>query len=125
MSDQQIEEQIQASGKTAPRVTPADLEKEIREELYATGDYAFPGCSDEARVHLQCLTICCLVLSNGCVVTGTSACVSPENFDRDIGRAAARNKAIDQVWPLLGFRLRDQLASDATADPDDDAPCTI
>ncbi len=60
---------------------------------------------------LGLLTICVLVLRNGFTVTGESACASPENFDADIGRKVARQNAINKVWPLLGFRLRDKLAS--------------
>ena len=44
-------------------------------------------------------------------VTGEGACASPENFNAEIGRKIARQKAIDKVWPLLGFRLRDRLAA--------------
>lgn len=44
-------------------------------------------------------------------VTGESACASPENFNAEIGRKIARQKAIDKIWPLLGFRLRDRLAT--------------
>ena len=51
-----------------------------------------------------------LVLRNGFTVVGHSACVSPENFDADVGRKIARQNAVDQIWPLLGFRLRDSLA---------------
>lgn len=51
-----------------------------------------------------------LVLRNGFAVTGESACASPENFNADIGRRIARENAVNKVWPLLGFRLRDKLA---------------
>ena len=61
---------------------------------------------------LALLTICVLVLRNGFTVTGESACASPENFDAEIGHKIARQNAVAKIWPLLGFRLRDQLASD-------------
>ena len=41
MNDNQIEQEIQAKGLTAPRITPADIEDAIREEHYFTGDAAF------------------------------------------------------------------------------------
>lgn len=47
---------------------------------------------------------------NGFTVTGESACASPENFNAEIGRKIARQNAVDKLWPLLGFRLRDKLA---------------
>ena len=34
MNDQQIEQEIQAKGLTAPRVTPADIEASIAMEFY-------------------------------------------------------------------------------------------
>ena len=58
---------------------------------------------------MHLLTFCVLVLRNGFTVTGESACASPENFNAEIGRRIARENAINKVWPLLGFRLRDRL----------------
>lgn len=60
---------------------------------------------------LERLTICILVLRNGITVVGTSACVSPENFDAEIGKKIARKNAVEQLWPLLGFRLADKLGA--------------
>jgi hypothetical protein len=127
--DASIENQIQLKGKTAPRVTPADLEAEIASEHYFTAAHGVRAVLELEGVRpwligydpavprgaewnaLDLLTICVLVLKNGFTVTGESACASPENFDADIGRRVARAKAIDKLWPLLGFRLRDKLAS--------------
>lgn len=118
MNDQKIEQEIQAKGLTAPRVTPADIEAEIASEHYFTaGDAAFPGdCIASfdlpAYQALSLLTFCVLRLRNGFTVTGESACASPENFDAEIGRKIARQNAVAKVWPLLGFRLRDKLAGE-------------
>ena len=113
-----IEQEIQAKGLIAPRVTPADIEAEIASEHCFT---AFDGClgaenlsPDEWKAlprTLSLLTFCVLVLRNGFTVTGESACASPENFDAEIGRKIARQNAVAKVWPLLGFRLRDQLTN--------------
>jgi len=56
------------------------------------------------------LTFCVLVLRNGFTVTGESACASPENFDEEVGRKVARQNAVQKVWPLMGYALRDRLA---------------
>lgn len=115
MSDNQIEQEIQAKGLTAPRVTPADIEANIASEHYFTaGDAVFPGdviASSDAPTYetLRLLTFCVLVLRNGFTVTGESACASPENFDAELGRKIARQNAVAKIWPLLGFRLRDTL----------------
>lgn len=125
-TDQAIEQEIQAKVLNAPRVTPADIEAEISAEFYFTandgvtgraglngGYFEEPDCvrhdDNEAETKLRCLTFCVLALRNGFTVTGESACASPANFDADIGRKVARENAIVKIWPLLGFRLRDQL----------------
>lgn len=111
-----------APQSTAPRVTPADLEAEIVSEHYFTAgdaaDHAFGAVNrvsipGELPESLHQLTFCVLVLRNGFTVTGESACPSPENFDPQRGRDRAREKAVEKLWPLLGFRLRDTLAFDA------------
>lgn len=107
-TDQQLEQEIQAKGLTAPRVTPTDIEAEIVDEVYFTAADAI-GHSEVRCQALHLLTFCVLVLKNGFTVTGESACASPENFNAEIGRKIAREKAIDKLWPLLGFRLRDEL----------------
>lgn len=96
--EQALEAEIQSKGLTAKRITPDMLDAEIAGEQY----HVFPG---------SCLTVCCLTLKNGFTVTGESACASPENFDDQIGRKIARQNAREKLWPLLGFRLRDQLAA--------------
>lgn len=118
MNDQQIEQEIQAKGLTAPRVTPADLEANIASEHYFT---AGQGVSGEASSRdeqpyqfcyessLDLLTFCVLVLKNGFTVTGESACASPENFDPELGRKIARQNAVAKVWPLMGYELKCRL----------------
>ncbi|WP_339109242.1 Gp49 family protein [Thioclava sp. GXIMD4216] len=93
-----IEDEIKAKGLTAKRITPDDVDAEIMGEEY----HVFLG---------SCLTVCCLMLKNGFTVTGESACASPENFNSEIGRKIARSNAREKIWPLLGFRLRDQLTA--------------
>ena len=114
-TDEQIENEIQAKGKTAARVTPADIEANIRAETYFT---AFDGSMADDRDMavqdadaLKLLTFCVLVLRNGFTVTGESSCASPENFDAEIGRKIARQNAVQKIWPLMGYELRSKLAS--------------
>jgi hypothetical protein len=47
MADQNIEQEIQAKGLTAPRVTPADIEANIAAEYYFTAEQATAGASLE------------------------------------------------------------------------------
>lgn len=112
---QDIEQEIQAKGLTAPRITPADIEANIVSEHYftatdgviGTGEYDIPTT---IPANLDLLTFCVLVLKNGYTVTGESACASPENFDADIGRKIARQNAVQKIWPLMGYELRSKLA---------------
>ncbi|MCY1278181.1 Phage protein [compost metagenome] len=118
MTDQAIEQEIQAKGLTAPRVTPADIDANISSEYYFTareGVQAAPHCNESAvlcgvEASLGLLTFCVLVLRNGFTVTGESACASPENFDAEIGRKIARQNAVAKIWPLMGYELRSKLA---------------
>ena len=59
---------------------------------------------------LDLLTFCVLVLRNGFTVTGESACASPENFDPEIGRKIARENAVNKIWLLEGYLLKQKLS---------------
>lgn len=96
MSEAEIEQEIRAKRKNAPRITPEDLDAQIADEMY----HVFPGTT---------LTACCLVLRNGYAVLGYSAASSPENFDEEIGRKVARADARDKIWSLEGYLLRERL----------------
>lgn len=117
MSDQTIEQEIQAKGLTAPRVTPADLQANIVSEHYFTAadgvaatNALFSELGDPGPACLGLLTFCVLELRNGFTVTGESACASPENFDAELGRKISRQNAEQKIWPLMGYELRSRLA---------------
>jgi len=113
VSDETIEQEIQAKGLTAPRITPADIEANIASEYYFTAANGVSVVEGPIRQHdhpLALLTFCVLVLRNGFTVTGESACASPENFNAEIGRKIARQNAVGKVWPLMGYELRSKLA---------------
>ena len=116
ISDKSIENDIQAKGLTAPRVTPADIEASIASTVYFTAFQGFKGNDDTDDQSLatcdalRLLTFCVLVLRNGFTVTGESACASPENFDAEIGRKIARANAVQKIWPLMGYELRSSLS---------------
>ena len=91
-----IEAEIQAKGKTAPRLTPQLIDATILTEQF----YVFPGTT---------LTVCALTLKNGFQVVGESAAASPDNFDQEIGRKIARDNARSKIWQLEGYLLRTKL----------------
>lgn len=98
VNDQQIEQEIQDKGLNAPRLTSSDIQNVIVGEQY----YVFPGTT---------LTVCCLTLKNGACVTGESACVSPSNFNAEIGQKIAKENAVREIWALEGYLLREKLAA--------------
>ena len=118
--DDAIEQAIQAAGKTAPRVTPPELQAIIASHWFFTAAEGVEGAAaagtplaEQPPVAtgspLRLLTVCVLVLRNGFTVTGESACASPENFNPEIGRQIARQNAEKKIWPLLGYQLKEQL----------------
>ena len=113
--DAAIEAEIIAKGLTAPRVTPADIEANIKTEAYFTAADGVRGATPGGlRTYVpeqehRLLTFCVLTLANGFAVTGESACASPDNFDADIGRKVARQNAVQKIWPLMGYALKQRL----------------
>ncbi len=96
MNDKDIEKEIQEKGLTSARVTPDRIDEVIVSEDY----HVFEGSQ---------LTICCLTLKNGFTVTGESACASPENFNAELGRKIAKDNAINKIWMLEGYLLKQRL----------------
>ena len=104
MSDKSTEQMLQESGAKAPRLNPQHIENTIVGELYTrpTGT----------------LTVCVLTLRNGTLVTGESACVSPENFNEAIGNKVAREDAFRKIWALEGYLLKERLYQASLAAPE-------
>ncbi len=63
-------------------------------------------------------TICRITLDNGYTVNGFSACVNPENYNKEIGEKIAYDNAYRELWPLFGFILaeKNKLRKEATND---------
>ena len=103
-----IEADIQAAGATAPRLTPADIDATILStHVFRASDAVVDtGLAGES---LRCLTIALLILRNGFVVQGFSACASPENYDAEIGAKVAVANAREKIWQLEGYLLKQRL----------------
>jgi hypothetical protein len=84
--------------KTPNRITLDYLRSRI-----VNGEYLYP--SDHPH-----FTICVLTLDNGYILVGKAAPADPGNFDQELGKRFAREDAERQLWPLLAFTLREQLA---------------
>ena len=77
-------------------VTKEHIESIITDEAY----YVFPKST---------VTVCMLTLKNGYNSFGYSACVDPENFDKELGEKIARQMAFDKIWPLEEYLLKEQM----------------
>jgi hypothetical protein len=117
-------EEVLAEQSDAQRVTLKDIEANILSEHYFTAwhgrigavhkdvyvmkDNSAAGLVD--TLPLKLLTFCVFVLRNGFTVTGESACVNPGNFDAEIGRRVARENAVQKMWPLMGYALKEAVS---------------
>lgn len=54
------------------------------------------------------VTHCRIVLDNNFSVSGESACVNPENYNKEIGERIAYDNAFQKLWPLFGFLLAEK-----------------
>jgi hypothetical protein len=91
-----IAELVKNTDFPAPRLTEDMILGNIEGEQY----YVWPGTTT---------TICRLQLKNGFDVYGFSACAHAGNFNIVIGQEIARKKAIESIWPLMGYELRTHL----------------
>lgn len=56
----------------------------------------------------KCTVVSCC-LPNGFVITESSACVSPENYDENVGVDICFDKIADKIWELEAYRLQQHL----------------
>lgn len=56
----------------------------------------------------KCLILSCK-LKNGFVITESSACVDPKNFDAKIGVQICKERIKNKIWELEGYRLQNNI----------------
>lgn len=71
--------------------------EDIDEVIISVQYHVFPGTT---------MTVCCLTLTNGYNVTGESACVVKENYDQFKGEELAFKDAVQKIWMLEGYLLK-------------------
>lgn len=101
MEQQQIESTLLEEGKDAPRITGQDLIKNI--------------VHTEIVKHVshsgQVLRWAVLTTKSGFAVTGKpSVAVSAGNDSEKIGESVAIQNAREELWALMGYHLKCQLA---------------
>jgi hypothetical protein len=57
-------------------------------------------------------------LENGFVITESSSCVDPSNYDDDIGYEVCIERIKNKLWELEGYKLQDQLREEYLSRPD-------
>ena len=103
-ADQAADALLVAAGLTAPRVTAEQIQS-LMDKL--TWRYEQPEGTTSTFAHA--------FLGRFCVASGHSACVSPENFNAELGmkyaREQAEGKARDKLWELEGYALAKRLGT--------------
>jgi len=98
--DQNIETKIAALGLNAPRITPQHIAGLMAGVAYHT--HVVPGTTT--------ILATAIMPSGFTLATAESACVSPENFNLQLGIEIAITKAkalaTDALWKLEGYRLK-------------------
>ena len=109
------------------RVTIDDLADQIVSEHYFT---AYEGCAQailngramedgealDIPESFKHVTICTILTRNGTKLVGVNeGPVCAHNFNAEEGRRTAREKAIEQLWPMLGYEMRNKLTCQAKA----------
>ena len=79
----------------APRVELKDVERAIKKKEFTV--------LQDGRT-----TVCLITMDNGFTVRGESSCVFGENFVAELGEKYSYQRALDQVWAYLGFRLAER-----------------
>lgn len=98
-----------ANNAVAPRVSVPKIEDQMESVIYINLGDAIERTGQDASAASHLMTLCVVTMRNGFVEVGKSAPASPENFDREKGRVFAYEDAVRNLWPKLGYALRDQL----------------
>lgn len=78
-------------------ITQAHIEKLLRESKV------------ETKTMGQKTTFVMVTLPNGFILSETSSCVDPANYDETIGERAALGRITTRLWELEGYRLQHKL----------------
>jgi len=102
-------ETLSANNATAPRVSVSNIERQMESVVYINLGDAIERTGQDASAASHLMTLCVITMRNGFVEVGKSAPASPANFDREKGRVFAYEDAVRNLWPKLGYALRDAL----------------
>ena len=110
MESLEVSDSQAAAVAKAPRVTLDDIKSSIKVAYYTTAAAAIDEVKDkDIDKAMSLLTVCFVVTQNNFIVIGKSAPAAPENFNAELGKKFAYEDCIRQLWPLMGYALRDRL----------------
>jgi hypothetical protein len=99
-----------ANPRKGNRVTLDQVLFSIKQTYYFHPAAAVPDPGHLPKDHVMwTMTVCVCILYNGWSVIGKAAPADPTMFDEEIGRKLAYEDCVRQIWPLLGFLLRQTL----------------
>lgn len=87
---------------------PVQINRNLRTEAPSISQEMVDGFISETFTETmgdKC-TVVRAVLRNGFEIVESSACVSAENYDENLGKEICMEKIKDKVWMLLGFLLQ-------------------
>ena len=94
-------------------VSKSSIEAKIRGVYFINAGEAL---KDSNRGYIQCdleeinlVTICIMIMENGFMIEGTSACVDPSRYNEEIGQEEAYKNAVEKIWELEGYALKQKL----------------
>lgn len=95
------------------KVTIEQIEARIEQKYFFNlGKAIAVECPDAPIEHIEktsLTTVCVLILNNGFVIQGKSACVDPRLYDEMKGQLYAYEDAVDKLWELEGYLLKNKL----------------
>lgn len=69
----------------------------------------YNSCDIKETIYWGKILVVVYRLPNGFVLSDFSDCVSPENFDIQVGRDIIESKIKDKLWFLLSYDLQNKL----------------
>lgn len=83
-------------------VTPAMIDDIVRRCKWKT-----------MTVFDKCTVVSCQ-LPNGFVIVESSACVDPANYNEELGKIICKDRIINKIWELEGYRLQTEIGQEQT-----------
>lgn len=96
MNNEELEQLLQDKELNAPRVTLGMINDAVSKSFVTFT--VLPNTTT---------TICQVGLPNGFTLMGSSACISKENFNVEVGQHVALDNAKSKMWALMGYAMMD------------------